>query len=93
MVHFTEALRTNPDDAEVHYNMGFSLASQRRFQEAIGHFAKACQIEPENVRAHFSLGLAYVEAGNQTAARGEYEILKRLDPGFAKALLKRVRTN
>jgi hypothetical protein len=45
------------------------------------------------VKAHFSLGLAYVEAGNQTAARGEYEILKRLDLGFAEVLLKKVSTN
>jgi Flp pilus assembly protein TadD len=70
--------------------MGVSLVRQRRVQEAIGHFAKACRTKPDYGEAHFSLGMAYLEAGNKTAAKEEYEILKRLHPGFASALLKRL---
>jgi Tfp pilus assembly protein PilF len=44
--HYSEALRINPEDAEVHNNLGVTLYAEGRYQEAMHHYSEAVRIKP-----------------------------------------------
>jgi len=52
------ALRSRPDYANAHSNMGSLLQTQGRLSEAIDHFRQALAIEPRQFEVHFNLGNA-----------------------------------
>jgi Flp pilus assembly protein TadD len=43
---FSEALRIQPHDAEVHTNIGMALVRKGRIEEGIAHFKTALEIKP-----------------------------------------------
>jgi Flp pilus assembly protein TadD len=43
---FSEALRIQPRDAEVHTNIGMALVRKGRIEEGITHFKTALEIKP-----------------------------------------------
>jgi protein O-mannosyl-transferase len=53
---WTHALSVTTDNFVAHDNLGASLASQQRSEEAIGHFRAAVAIEPKDWLAHLHIG-------------------------------------
>ena len=53
--HFRAALRIEPNDAEVHNNLGISLARLGDTRGAISHFRKALRINPGHALARDNL--------------------------------------
>jgi tetratricopeptide (TPR) repeat protein len=49
--HWEQALRINPDLAEVHYNLGLWLERTGKTQEAVEHYRQAVRINPNFVEA------------------------------------------
>ena len=54
---FREAIRSQPDLAEAHNNLGNLLAGRKAYREAAHHFEKAIESDPNYVEAHHSYGL------------------------------------
>jgi spermidine synthase len=55
IMHFRDALRLNPMDADTCNHLGASLAEQGRFEEARVWFIHALEIQPDHARAQINL--------------------------------------
>jgi tetratricopeptide (TPR) repeat protein len=85
ILHFTEALRINPEYAKAHYNWGLALANQSKHKEAIPHFTKALRLNPEDSKSHNNLGAALFRDGKFDEALYHYREAVRIDPEFEEA--------
>jgi len=77
---YREALSIYPDYAQIHYNLGELLVSEKRPDEAIGHLDRAATISPHNPRSHKSLAPLLEKTGRIEDALAAYEAGSRLDP-------------
>jgi tetratricopeptide (TPR) repeat protein len=61
--HFQAALRTKPDSAEIHNNLGGALSLvPGRLQEAIEEYTTALRIQPDYSDARYNLEVALSKA-------------------------------
>ena len=51
IVHFSEALKIRPHDAETNFNMGNAKANMGSYEGTAAYFAKALQINPQDSEA------------------------------------------
>ena len=58
IVHYSEALRINPDFDEAYNNLGVALFRKGNLEEAIVHFRQALRIKPGYVNAQENLKMA-----------------------------------
>ena len=79
--HFREAMRQDPDLYEPIVNLGGTLLSQNRPEDAITVNQNAVKRRPKDALANSQLGLSYLEAGNIGLAEKYLAEAKRLDPG------------
>jgi tetratricopeptide (TPR) repeat protein len=56
---YLEAVQTDPQLAEAHYNLGVAFAAQGRLDRAIAAFKEALEHNQRLYEAHFSLGRCY----------------------------------
>jgi tetratricopeptide (TPR) repeat protein len=56
---YLEAVQTDPQLAEAHYNLGVAFAAQGRLDRAIAAFKEALEHNQKLYEAHFSLGRCY----------------------------------
>lgn len=56
---YLEAVQTDPQLAEAHYNLGVAFAAQGRLDRAIAAFKEAIEHNQKLYEAHFSLGRCY----------------------------------
>ena len=56
---YLEAVQTDPQLAEAHYNLGVSFAARGQLDRAISAFKEALEHNPKLYEAHFSLGRCY----------------------------------
>jgi Tfp pilus assembly protein PilF len=56
-----EAEKLNPDDAELHNDLGLTYRAKEKHNLAITHFKKALAIDPKNGRVKNNLGTAYLD--------------------------------
>jgi Tfp pilus assembly protein PilF len=77
------AIRVERDLAEVHHNLGNSLAAQGKFKEAAAEYHAAVQLEPDNTDAHANLGFTLNELGKSDEAIAEFRTAIRLNPDDA----------
>ncbi len=85
IVHYSEALRLNPDYAYAHNNLGNALAAVGRSEEALSQFSRAIQIKPDYVDAHYNFGLALARLGRLEEASAQFEDTLRLKPDLTDA--------
>jgi len=83
--HYEQALRLNPTDSYVPYNLATALFRAGRFEEAVGYYEQALQIEPNDESAHYNLGVALVKLGQPDQAVGHFEQALQIDPDNADA--------
>jgi Flp pilus assembly protein TadD len=55
ILHYSEALRIKPDDAEIHNRLGLALVSQGQFDNAVIHFQKAVNLKADFIAARNNL--------------------------------------
>lgn len=89
IVHYSEALRLNPDYAYAHNNLGNALAAVGRQEEALAHFLRATRLDPDYVDAHYNFGLALARLGKLDEAAAQFlKALKLIsDPSEAQPSL------
>lgn len=82
---FREAIRTRPDYAEAHNNLGLVLLQAGNDEEGIAALREAVRIAPDYAEARTNLGAALTPTDVEAAIK-ELEEAVRLAPGSAKAL-------
>jgi len=82
---YREALRLQPDRADVESDLGAALFHLGRVSESMDCFRKALQIDPKMADAHFNLGLACQRLGRPEDALEHYAAAVRIAPRHAAA--------
>lgn len=57
--HLQRAVKTEPENAEAQFELGFAYTRLDRISEALGPMSEAVRLDPENYAAQFDLGLIY----------------------------------
>jgi tetratricopeptide (TPR) repeat protein len=81
------AIKIKPDSAEVYYTLGAAYFSQGLWAQAAEASRHAISLKPDYAQAYYNLGLALLRSGDRDAALAQCEILKKLNPDLANALL------
>jgi len=82
---YREAIRINPNYAEVHNNLGVLLVNLNRFDEAEKEFRVTIKINPNYAEAHNNLGNLLVNLNHYEEAEKEYRVAIRINPNYAEA--------
>jgi len=56
---YREALRLDPGNADIHFNLAALLQDQIRYQEAEEEYRKAIELNPLHAEAHYNLASAH----------------------------------
>ena len=82
---YKEILKTNPNFAGAHNNLGNVLHELGEFQKAVNCYEKAIQIQPNYANAHYNLGSVLHELGEFQKAISCYEKTIQIQPNYANA--------
>jgi len=77
-----QALTSNPQDADAHYQLGLIHLQRRNPDAARRYFAKAVTIDPDDPDYHYSLGCAFELKNEWAKALEQYEETYRLDSEY-----------
>lgn len=72
--------KAEPQDADAHNLLGFSLRNLGRLNESLVAYRRALELDPGHLGAHEYIGEAYVQLGDLPRARVHLEALVRLCP-------------
>jgi tetratricopeptide (TPR) repeat protein/tRNA A-37 threonylcarbamoyl transferase component Bud32 len=75
----------HPNDFWLNFQLGFSLSSVKKWDEAIGYYRAALAVQPESIVVHNNLGNALSSKGLLDEAIRELRTAIQLDPKFAVA--------
>jgi tetratricopeptide (TPR) repeat protein len=76
--HLEEAVALQPDDFNIHYNLGILLVFQREWQRAIDELQKSIELGESFPEVHFQLARAFRGLGDNDGAKRETEIYQRM---------------
>src|SRR6516165_6411006 len=87
-IKFEPAIRDNPNFAEAHNNLGFTLRQQgpQNYSKALEHYNKAIQLKPAMAEAYENRGVLFAKMGRKAAAEKDLVTLKKLNPKLAGEL-------
>jgi tetratricopeptide (TPR) repeat protein len=74
----------DPENFEIHFEMGRLLTTMERYREARLSYHKAIEISPDFPDAHFNLGYLYFAKKAYLLAAEEFETVVRLKPQYLK---------
>ena len=85
---FEAALKKNPDMAEAHNNLGYSLRKQGagNFERSLSHYNRAIELNPHLAEAYMYRGVLHALMGNEQKALKDHGSLTKLNRGLADAL-------
>ena len=79
------ALRSKPDEPDVHCSAGMVAASQGKLDKAIPHYLEALRLNPHHLVAHKNLGAAFAVMNRLEDAVVQFEDILRDDPANVDA--------
>jgi tetratricopeptide (TPR) repeat protein len=87
-VKFQQALSENPNFAEAHNNLAYSLRKQgpQNYAKALEHYNKAIQLKPALAEAYEYRGVLFLKLGRKVDAEKDLATLKTLNPKLATEL-------
>ena len=87
-VKFQQAVSENPDFAEAHNNLAYSLRKQgpQNYSQALEHYNKAIQLKPDLAEAYEYRGVLFLKLGRKVDAERDLGTLKTLNPKLATEL-------
>lgn len=68
-LHYKQALASNPNDANLLNDLGYSYILQHRFQDAANFLNRATQIAPQNKQPKVNLALLALKKGDRSEAQ------------------------
>ena len=85
---FEDALARNPDMAEAHNNLGYSLRKQgeAKYAEALSNYNRAIELDVNLAEAYMYRGVLHMLMGNEDKALQDHRTLIKLDRKLADAL-------
>jgi tetratricopeptide (TPR) repeat protein len=91
---FEQAIRDNPDFAEAHNNLGFTLRQQgpQNYAKALAHYNKAIQLKPSMAETYEYRGVLFAKMGKKSDAEKDLATLKTLNPKLAGELTEFLKT-
>jgi len=81
-----EALALKPEDEDVHYNLGITLARLGKNDEAVKEYEEALRLFPDYAEAHNNLGNLLLRTGHRDDAIKHFEQAVKITPDYAAAL-------
>ena len=78
MTQFSEALKLNPRNEQLHNNAGVVLAQQGKAEQALDQFKAAIQLNPLYPKPWLNSARAWESLGNFGAAAANYDKALRL---------------
>jgi Flp pilus assembly protein TadD len=85
IAEFQEILRTDPNYAEVRFNLANALGRAGRLPEAIAQYHEALRLGVNLPQVHNNLGITLAAANRLDEAEAEYVTALQLDPTYAEA--------
>jgi len=82
---FERALAVTENNYVLHSNLGVTLFSKGKVDEAIDHFHDAMRINPRYAKAHNNLGTALIHKGKVKKAIAHFREALRIRPGYSDA--------
>jgi Flp pilus assembly protein TadD len=79
-----DTLATNPNAWLAHANLGWILASQQNYDEALVHLVKSLELNPNNAQAHSNLGRLLSLQGKPAEAEEQFQAALRIKPKDAE---------
>jgi tetratricopeptide (TPR) repeat protein len=70
----TQAIAKDPGLAQAHYQLGFLLQNENKWQQSVAQLEKATALQPTLAQAHYRLGLAYAHLGRRDEAQHEMQL-------------------
>jgi tetratricopeptide (TPR) repeat protein len=91
---FEQAIRDNPNFAEAHNNLGFTLRQQgpQNYAKALEHYSKAIQLKPSMAETYEYRGVLFAKMGRKADAEKDLVTLKKLNPKLAGELEEFLKT-
>jgi tetratricopeptide (TPR) repeat protein len=91
---FEQAIRDNPNFAEAHNNLGFTLRQQgsQNYSKALQHYNKAIELKPNMAETYEYRGVLFAKMGRKTDAEKDLATLKKLNPKLAGELEEFLKT-
>jgi tetratricopeptide (TPR) repeat protein len=83
--HYQEALRLDPQDVKLRFNVATALFRAGRVDEAKTQFEETLRRKPDHADAHNNYGDLLMRIGRREEASRHFAETLRLDPGFAPA--------
>jgi tetratricopeptide (TPR) repeat protein len=85
---FEAALAQNPDMAEAHNNLGYSLRKQgsENYEEALRHYNRAIELKKDLAEAYMYRGVLHMLMGNEAKALEDHRTLTGMNRQLADAL-------
>jgi protein O-mannosyl-transferase len=78
-----DTLAKNPGAWCAHANLGWILADQRKYDEAVSHLTASLQQHPDNAQAHSNLGRVLMLQGKVADAKDHFRAALKLKPDDA----------
>jgi len=82
---YRHALRKNPDDVWVYYELGNALRDKGQLLEAIRQYRAALEHDPRHAPTRNNLGVLLAAEGNMDEAMSQYRQALRFEPDFFDA--------
>ena len=82
--YFAEAAKTDANDADLLFNLGYAYLLERDLTPAMASLREAVRRDPADAEAHYVLGVALQTAGNIGEAAREKELARRLSTQLAE---------
>jgi len=79
---YEEVLKSDPNFADAHYNLGNLLYTLGEYQRAIKSFEKTIKIDPKFTDAYNNLGIVFDQLGETTKAKNFYEKSIQIQPNY-----------
>src|SRR5690606_30304119 len=83
--HSTAAVRLNPNDAQVRYNLGLALHLSGAGDRALAEYHEALRLEPGHAKARNNLASLLASMGRHEEAVEQYRSALRFDPSNVEA--------
>jgi len=93
-IKFEQAIRDNPNFAEAHNNLGFTLRQQgpQNYSKALEHYNMAIQLKPNMAETYEYRGVLFAKMGRRAEAERDLVTLKKLNPKLAGELEEFLKT-
>ena len=82
---YKKILKTNPNHASAHNNLGVVFNELGEDQKAISYFQKAIQINPNYASAHNNLGAIFMQLGKLQKAKSCLQKAIQIRPSYSEA--------